>query len=311
MTAERAVVLSGLDTIRADLVDLYRDLHAHPELSFAEHRTAGVIAARARAAGYEVTEGVGRTGVVVLLRNGNGPTVLLRADTDALPVAESTGLPYASTQRGRDPDGTDVPVMHACGHDMHVTWLIGALDLLSRSRAAWSGTVLAVFQPGEEVGKGAQRMVDDGLFTRFGRPDIALGQHVVPLSAGVVGYQPGAVMAGFDELVVRMFGRGGHGSRPETTVDAVVMPAATVMRLQTVVAREVAGMDNAVVTVGAIHAGTKSNIIPAEAELRLSVRAFDEPVRHRLLEAITRSAARSSARPSRSACGRSPRLSLL
>jgi hippurate hydrolase len=277
-----------LDTISADLADLYRDLHAHPELSFAEYRTAAVVAARVRDLGYAVTEGVGGTGVVAVLRNGDGPTVLLRADLDGLPVAEATGLPYASTQRGRDPDGVDVPVMHACGHDMHVTWLVGTLDLLRRRRSAWSGTVLAVFQPAEELGGGARAMIEDGLFTRFGRPDVALGQHVAPFPAGVVKYRPGATLAGMDTVAVRLFGQGGHGSRPETTIDPVVMAAATVLRLQTVVSREVSGLDPAVLTVGSLHAGTKANIIPAEAELQLSIRSFDEAVRQRLLDGITR-----------------------
>ncbi|HEU4421664.1 MAG TPA: amidohydrolase [Pilimelia sp.] len=288
MTGGEGGPLSHLAVIRDDLAGLYRDLHAHPELSFEEHRTAAVIADRVRALGYDVTEGVGRTGVVAVLRNGAGPTVLLRADMDALPVAEATGLPYASTRRVRDRDGTDVPVMHACGHDMHVAWLVGALDLLRRDRSGWAGTVLAVFQPAEEAGGGAQTMVDDGLFDRFGRPDVALGQHVSPLPAGLVGYRAGPAMASSDAVDVRLIGRGGHGSRPETTVDPVVMAAATVMRLQTVTAREIAGIDTAVVTVGAIHAGTKHNIIPAEAELRISVRAFEEPVRRRVLDAIAR-----------------------
>jgi amidohydrolase len=277
-----------LGEITHGLADLYRDLHAHPELSFAEHRTAATAAARVRALGYEVTEGVGGTGVVAVLRNGSGPTVLLRADMDALPVTEETGLPYASTARGRDPDGVDVPVMHACGHDMHVTWLVGALDVLRRDRAAWSGTVLAVFQPGEELGGGAQGMVDDGLFERFGRPDVVLGQHVVPLPAGAVGYAPGPAMASCDSLRVRLFGRGGHGARPQTTVDPVLMAAATVLRLQGVVAREVDPVKTAVVTVGSLHAGLKSNIIPDEAELRVSVRAFDDEVRERVLSAVAR-----------------------
>jgi hippurate hydrolase len=271
-----------------DLADLYRDLHAHPELSFAEHRTAAIAAERARALGCEVTEGVGGTGVVAVLRNGPGSTVLLRADMDGLPVLEETGLPYASVQRGHDPDGTDVPVMHACGHDMHVTWLIGALDELRQRRGTWSGTVLAVFQPAEELGDGARAMVEDGLFDRFGRPDVVLGQHVSPFPAGIVKYRPGPTMAGMDTLTVRLFGQGGHGSRPETTVDPVVMAAAVVLRLQTLVSREVSPLDTGVVTVGSLHAGTKANIIPAEADLRLSVRSFEEPVRQRLLAGIRR-----------------------
>ncbi len=261
------------------LAELYRQLHAHPEIAFKEHRTAAVIAERVRDLGLEVTEGVGITGVVAMLRNGPGPTVLLRADMDALPMQEHTALPYASQIDG---------VMHACGHDMHVTWLIGALEALVAQREQWSGTVMAVFQPAEEGGGGAQKMVDDGLFDRFGVPDVALGQHVTPLPAGSVGYRPGTFMAASDALRVKLFGRGGHGSRPEATVDPVVMAAATVMRLQTIVAREVAPIETAVVTVGAIHAGTTSNIIAPEAELLITVRTFSETVRERIHEAIGR-----------------------
>lgn len=261
------------------LADLYRHLHAHPEVAFTEHETAALIAKRVRELGYEVTEGVGQTGVVAMLRNGPGRTVLLRADMDALPVNEATGLSYASTRPG---------VMHACGHDMHITWLIGALEALQRERARWSGTVMAVFQPAEENGGGAQVMVDDGLFDRFGTPSIALGQHLVSLPAGTVAYRPGPCMAASDALQVRLLGRGGHGARPEATVDPVVMAAATVMRLQTVVSREVAATDSAVVTVGAIHAGTTTNIIAPEAELLLTVRTFVPEVRDTVLAAVER-----------------------
>jgi hippurate hydrolase len=272
----------------AGLADLYRDLHAHPELSFQEHRTAGIVADRLRDFGYETTTGVGGTGVVGVLRNGEGPTVLLRADMDALPVLEQTGLPYASTLRATGEAGEEVPVMHACGHDMHVTCLLGAAAALAADRSSWRGTLLLVFQPAEEVGGGAQAMIDDGLFDRFGRPAVVLGQHVAPLPAGVLGLQPGPAFAGADGLRVVMRGRGGHGSRPEVTVDPVVMAAATVLRLQGIVSREVAGTDTAVVTVGALRAGTKENIIPAEAELLLSVRTFDPVVRERVLAAIER-----------------------
>jgi amidohydrolase len=261
------------------LADLYRHLHAHPEVAFEEHETASLVAKRVRELGYEVTEGIGVTGVVAMLRNGEGPTVLLRADMDALPMQEATGLDYASVKPG---------VMHACGHDMHVTWLVGALEELQRTREQWSGTVMAVFQPAEENGGGAKVMVDDGLFDRFGAPDVALGQHVVPLPAGTVGYRPGPFMAASDAVQVKLFGRGGHGSRPEATVDPVVMAAATVLRLQGIVSREVSPLETAVVTVGAIHAGTVANIIPAEAELKLTVRSFSAPVRERVLEAIER-----------------------
>jgi amidohydrolase len=272
----------------SNYAELYRDLHAHPELSFQEHRTAGIAAKRAAAAGLEVTTGVGGTGVVAVLRNGPGPVVALRADMDALPVREATGLPYASTVTAPGPDGVEVPVMHACGHDVHVTCLIGAIDRLAAERAAWSGTVVAVFQPAEEVGGGAGAMVADGAFDGCGRPDVVLGQHVVPMPAGVVGAHPGPAFAAADALRVRLFGRGGHGSRPETTIDPVVMAAATVMRLQTVVARDVAAADTAVVTVGFLHAGTKENIIPDDAELGLTLRSYTEPVRERLLTSVTR-----------------------
>jgi hippurate hydrolase len=280
--------LSGLPGIRADLADLYRDLHTHPELSYAEVRTSAEVLRRLTAMEPDRADHVGGTGVAATFRNGSGPTVLLRADMDALPVAERTGLPYASTQRGTDPDGNDVPVMHACGHDMHVTCLLGALELLSRSRDSWSGTVVAAFQPAEEVGGGAESMLSDGLFDRFGRPDVVLGQHVAPLPAGMAGAHAGPAFAGSDSLLVRLYGRGGHGSRPETTIDPVVMAAATVLRLQTVVSREIAGSETAVVTVGAMRAGTKDNIIPDTAELTVNIRAYTPAVRTRVMGAVER-----------------------
>ncbi|MFI9816488.1 amidohydrolase [Saccharothrix variisporea] len=266
-----------------NLADLYRDLHQHPELAFAETRTASVAARELRAAGFETTEGVGRTGVVGVLRNGDGPTVLLRADMDALPVEEKTGLPYASTAVV---DGT--PVAHACGHDVHVTCLVGAARRLAAETDGWRGTVLAVFQPAEEVGGGAETMVEDGLFDRFGKPDVVLGQHVAPIPAGFLGVRPGPAFAASDTVRVVLHGRGGHGSRPEAAVDPVVMAAATVLRLQTVVSREIAGGDTCVVTVGAVRAGTVANIIPDDAELLLSVRSYDPVVRARALNAIER-----------------------
>jgi len=281
-------VLAGLDGIMAGLEELYRDVHAHPELSMQEHRTARRAAERLAAAGYEVTTEVGGTGVVGLLRNGDGPTVMLRADMDALPVREATGLPYASTVTATDPDGNEVPVMHACGHDMHVTWLAGATALLATARDAWHGTVLAVFQPAEETAQGARAMIGDGLFDRFPKPQVILGQHVMPAPAGEIGYRPGITQAAADSLEVRMFGRGAHGSMPESSVDPVVMAAATVLRLQTIVSREVAARQAAVVTIGALQAGTKDNVIPDEALLKLNVRTFDEQVRSQVLGAIKR-----------------------
>jgi amidohydrolase len=281
-------VLAGLEAITAGLEDFYRDIHQHPELSTQERRTAGKVAERLAAAGYEVTTGVGGTGVVGLLRTGDGPTVMLRADMDALPVKEATGLPYASTATATDPSGAEVPVMHACGHDMHVTWLAGASALLAGAPEAWQGTVLAVFQPAEETAQGAQAMIDDGLFDRFPKPEVILGQHVMPGPAGAIRYRPGTTQAAADSLEVRLFGRGAHGSMPESSVDPVVMAAATVLRLQTIVSREVAAGQAAVVTIGALQAGTKDNVIPDEALLKLNVRTFDAQVRAHVLDAIKR-----------------------
>ncbi|GAA3200482.1 amidohydrolase [Actinocorallia longicatena] len=281
-------MLERFAEISADLGALYEDLHAHPELSFAEHRTAGIVAGRLTSLGLEVTTGVGRTGVVGVLRNGEGPLVMLRADFDALPVEEKTGLPYASTATGTDPDGATVPVMHACGHDMHVTCLLGALDVLAAARASWSGTLLAVFQPAEELGAGAQAMIDDGLFTRFGTPSVILGQHVGPLPPGMAGLHPGPAFAASDSLRVTLHGRGGHGSRPEGTIDPIVMAASAVMRLQTIVSRELPATETAVVTVGALRAGTKDNIIPDRAELMMNVRSYTEETRGHALDAIHR-----------------------
>ena len=271
-----------------DLEALYIDLHRHPELSFQETRTAGVITRELDALGLEYVEGLGKTGVATAIRNGDGPVIWLRADMDGLPVAEQTGLAYASTARGTDPSGTDVPVMHACGHDMHVTALLGALEQLLATRDQWSGTVVAVFQPAEEYGAGAQAMIADGVLDRFPRPDIVLGQHLTPLPAGTIGVRPGTQMAASDGLTVTLLGRGGHGSRPHATIDPVVMAAATVMRLQTVVSREVDPREMAVVTVGSIHAGLKNNIIPAEARLELSLRYPDDDARADVLARVER-----------------------
>ncbi|TDD44256.1 amidohydrolase [Saccharopolyspora elongata] len=280
-------LIAGLDGQLPALHELYRDLHAHPELSFQEVRTARIVASRLREQGWAVTEGVGGTGVVGVLSSGEGPVVLLRADMDALPVREETGLSYASTRTAVDAEGNEVPVMHACGHDMHVTCLLGATALLAENRDAWRGTVVAVFQPAEEVG-GAAAMIEDGFAERFPRADVCLGQHVSPVPVGAVGTRPGPVMAAADTLRVRLFGRGGHGSRPETTVDPVVMAAAIVTRLQTVVAREIGSGRLAVVTVGAIHAGTKANIIPSTAELHISVRSETAAIREQVLAAVRR-----------------------
>lgn len=286
--AEVDAVLAPLGGLRQELYDTYVDLHQHPELSFEEHRTAAVAAERLTALGYVVHSGLGGTGVAGVLGNGDGPCVLLRADMDALPVTEETGLPYASTVRATTADGVESGIMHACGHDVHVAALLGAADLLARGRSAWSGTLVVVFQPAEELGRGARAMIDDGLYDLVPRPDIVLGQHVAPVSAGLLGVHAGPAFAGTDVVNIRLVGQGGHGSRPEATVDPVVMAASTVMRLQTIVSREVAAGDAAVVTVGTLHAGTKENIIPDDAYLGVNVRSYDEAVRTRVLAAIER-----------------------
>ena len=280
--------LRNLDCLLPELEALYKDVHSHPELSMQETRTASLAADRLRAAGYEVTTGVGKTGVVGLLRNGQGPTVMLRADMDALPVEEATGLPYASKATAPGPEGKTVPVSHMCGHDMHVTWLAGATKLLADARSTWRGTLMAVFQPGEETAEGAQAMIDDGLFKRFPKPDVVLGQHVMVGPSGTVAGRAGAITSAADSLQIRLFGRGAHGSMPQASIDPVVMAAATVMRLQTIVSREVAAAEAAVVTVGALQAGTKENVIPDEAIIKLNVRTFDAGVRTRVLAAIER-----------------------
>lgn len=269
------------------LADLYKDLHRHPELGFQEHRTSQIVAERLARGGVQVTSGVGRTGVVGVLENGPGPVALLRADMDALPVAEDTGLDYASTETGTE-DGKTVPVAHACGHDMHITCLLGAVEVLSAATSTWSGTLVVVFQPAEELGAGAQALVDDGLFERFPRPDVVLGQHVAPLPAGTIAAHPGPAYAASDSLRVHLVGRGAHGSRPESSVDPIVMAADTVLRLQTIVSREIPSTATAVVTVGSLHAGDAANVIPGTAELQLNIRSYDEHVRETILDRVER-----------------------
>ncbi|MEU6719022.1 amidohydrolase [Nonomuraea sp. NPDC046802] len=288
-TSTTDAVMAGFDdAARKDLADLYRDLHRHPEPAFKEERTAGIAADRLRAAGFEAHTGIGGTGVVGVLRNGDGPTVALRADMDALPVLEATGLPYASTDTYRDAEGRQIPLMHACAHDMHVTCLAGAAELLAAGRERWRGTLVALFQPAEEIAAGARAMVDDGVLDLIGRPDVVLGQHVFPNPAGTVLVSPGEVMAAADSLEIRLFGRGGHGSQPERTVDPVVLAAATVMRLQTVVSREISPFDRAVLTVAQIHAGHKENVIADEATITVNLRSFSPDVRRTLLTAVER-----------------------
>ncbi|CAM3968846.1 amidohydrolase [Corallococcus sp. ZKHCc1 1396] len=277
-------VLQHLDAVLPDVDALYGDLHEHPKLSGDEARTADEVARRLEAMGYEVSRGVGGHGVVGLLRNGDGPTVLLRGDMDALPVEEKTGLPYAS--RVRTEDGR--PVMHACGHDVHTACLVGTAALLARSRDAWRGTVLVVGQPAEEALSGARAMLEDGLYARFGTPDAVLGQHTAPLPVGTFMHREGVAMMGAASVRIRLFGKGAHGAQPELSVDPVVLGASVVMRLQTIVSRELSPLEAAVVTVGHFQAGSRSNVISDEALLEVTVRTEDDAAKARVLAAIER-----------------------
>jgi amidohydrolase len=280
--------LEPSDALLTRLEAVYKDIHANPELSMQEQRTAQIVADWLKSAGYEVTTGVGGTGVIGILRNGAGPTVLLRADMDGLPVIESTGLTYASRATGVDRFGQATGIAHVCGHDMHVAWLMGATRTFVDNKTAWKGTLVAVFQPGEETAQGADAMIRDGLAERVPKPDIVLGQHVIPAPAGAIAWRSGTAMAMADSWEVKLFGRGAHGSQPQKSIDPVVMAASTVMRLQGIVSREVAMVDSAVVTVGALQAGTNDNVIPDQALLRLNVRTFRQEVRKRVLAAIRR-----------------------
>jgi hippurate hydrolase len=268
---------------------LYLDLHQHPELSFHETETAAKLANELRQLGYEVTTGVGRVGIVGVLKNGTGPTVMLRTELDALPVTENTGLSFASTVRTKDDAGNEVGVMHACGHDIHMAAWVGTARIMAANRGQWRGTLVLIGQPAEEIVSGAKAMIADGLLTRFPRPDFALAVHDdARLPAGVIGYHAGPILTNADAVSIRIFGRGGHGARPEATVDPIVIAARTVLALQTIVSREISPFDPAVITVGSIHGGTKNNIIPDEVQLQLTVRSFTDPVRQHLLSAIDR-----------------------
>jgi len=278
-----------VDVAYAKAYALYIDLHQHPELSGSEVQTAARVAAELRALGYTVTEHVGGTGVVAILRNGPGKTVMLRTELDALPVEERTGLPFASKVHAKDPAGRDVPVGHMCGHDLHMSTLVATAGIMVRSRTSWQGTLMLVGQPAEETISGAKAMIRDGIFTRFPRPDEVLALHVVnELPAGQVGVATGIYDSNADSLRITIYGKGGHGSAPHTTVDPIVIAARTVLALQTIVAREVKPGQFAVVTVGYVTAGTKNNIIPDQAELGLTVRTYKPEIRKQVLEAITR-----------------------
>lgn len=282
-----AEITRSLDEGLDALVELYREFHAAPELSMQEHRTAAAIADRLREYGLEPVA-VGGTGVVAVIENGDGPVVAYRADIDGLPIEERTGLPYASTATDTLPDGTRTPVMHGCGHDAHLTAGLEIARLLTAHRDAWAGTVVLLFQPGEETAAGAAAMVEDGLWDRVPRPEAVYGQHIWPNTAGTVSLSVGTAMAMADSLRVTVHGKQAHGSQPENAIDALVLGAFMVTRLQTVVSREIAGSDMAVVTIGTFHSGTKENIIPAEAVFELNIRTFEARVRTRVLEAVER-----------------------
>lgn len=285
MTSPTDTVLSDLDTGRAHRI--YRHLHAHPELSMREYATADFVAAELDDLGIE-NHRCGGTGVVGVIRNGEGPVVAFRADTDGLPIAEDTGLEFASTATGTLEDGTAVPVMHGCGHDTHVTSLLTAARALTSHPDAWSGTLVLVFQPGEEVAAGARAMVDDGLWELVPVPEVVLGQHVMPLQAGTVNISHGVAMAMADALRVTVFGKQSHGSRPQSSIDPIVLGAHMIARLQTIVSRELDPRTPAVVTSGTFHAGLKENIIPDRAEFTLNIRTFEPEVREQVLSAVRR-----------------------
>jgi hippurate hydrolase len=278
-----------IDAVYPDAHALYLDLHENPELSSHEVQTAAKLAGRLRGLGYEVTEHVGGTGIVAILKNGAGPTVMLRTELDALPVEEKTGLAYASKVHTKNDAGQDVPVMHACGHDLHMASLLGTAEVMVHSKNTWHGTLMLIGQPAEETIGGAKAMLADGLLTRFPRPDVAVAMHVGNLSpAGTVGIVPGVYNTNADSLRITIYGKGGHGAAPQTTVDPIVIAARTILTLQTIVSREVKPGELAIVTVGYIHAGTKNNIIPDQAELGLTVRTNKPEVRKQVLEAIAR-----------------------
>jgi hippurate hydrolase len=278
-----------IESVYPDAHALYLDLHQNPELSTHETQTAAKLARRLRSLGYDVTEHVGGTGIVAIMKNGAGATVMLRTELDALPVEEKTGLAYASKVRAKDDAGHDVPVMHACGHDLHMASILGAAEVMAHSKDTWHGTLMLIGQPAEETIGGAKAMLDDGLLTRFPRPDVAVALHVGNiLPAGVVGITPGVFNTNADSLRITIYGKGGHGSAPHTAIDPIVIAARTILALQTIASREVKPQEMAVVTVGYIQAGTKNNIIPDQAELGLTIRTNKPEVRKQVLAAITR-----------------------
>ncbi len=287
--ATRDQVHQHLQQEYPNLFELYKYLHAHPELSLKEVQSAARVAEELRKAGYEVTTGVGTNGVVAVMRNGPGPTVLVRADMDGLPVVEQTGLPYASTVRMQDMDGKEMPAMHACGHDIHMTCLIGTARLLAQLKDQWHGTLVLIGQPAEEAGGGARNMVHDGLFTRFPRPNYCIAIHDdADTAAGTVAYTHGFSGANVDSLDIIVHGVGGHGAKPDRTKDPIVLASQIVLALQTIASREIRPGEPVVVTIGAIHGGNKRNVISDEVKLQLTVRSYSDEVRQKTLDAIKR-----------------------
>ena len=281
-------ILAGYEALRPAQEALYQDLHRHPELSHEEHHTAQRVGDLLRQDGFTVTGGIGGTGVVGVLANGSGPTVLLRCELDALPIREATGAPYASTVTVPDAGGHLRPAAHACGHDLHMAAMISMAKLMADHRDRWHGTLIPLFQPAEETGEGAQDMVDDGLFKKIPVPDVALAQHLLPGIAGTVRTRSGPFMSAADSIKVTVYGRGGHGASPQNSIDPVVLAAMIIIRLQTIVSREVAPGDIAVVTVGSCQAGTRSNVIPDFAVLELNLRSYSGVTRQRMLDAVQR-----------------------
>jgi hippurate hydrolase len=276
-------------TLLPELEDLYRDLHEHPELAFHEERTAETLAKRVKALGFDVTTGVGGTGLVAILRNGSGPVVMLRTELDALPIEEKTGLPFASKATTRNAAGVVVPVAHACGHDLHMTGWYGTAKIMAQRRGTWHGTLVLVGQPAEEITRGATAMLADGLFTRFPKPDYAISMHDEPsLPSGQIGFHAGFFRASLDTVDVTIFGRGGHGARPQNTVDPIIIAARAILGIQTIVSRETDPFSPAVVTIGSIHGGTGGNVIPDEVQMEMTVRTYDAKVREHILASIKR-----------------------
>jgi amidohydrolase len=289
MACAQSPLFKEADSVYPQAHEFYLDVHQHPELSAHETQTAAKLAAKLRNAGYEVTEHVGGTGIVAVLKNGAGSTIMLRTELDALPVEEKTGLPYASQVHAKDDAGHDVPVMHACGHDLHMASLLGTAEIMAHSKTTWHGTLMLIGQPAEETIGGAEGMIRDGLFTRFPKPDVAVALHVGnAFPAGMVAITPGVYNTNSDSVRITIYGKGGHGAMPHTTVDPIVIAARTILSLQTIASREVKPGELAIVTVGYVRAGTKNNIIPDQAEMGLTIRTRNPEIRKQILAAITR-----------------------